>query len=55
MLAPATPDPEPEDERLTTTEVIVMTPPDVYTAEPLPSVKEQTKQQQQQGRGVPPC
>ena len=54
----AEPEAEAEEETLETTEVIVMTPPDVYTEGPVRSVKEQTKQQQQltmTAEGVASC
>lgn len=58
VLAPQTPA-EPVDEGvLETKEIIVMTPPDVFTEDPVRSVKEQQKQQQQtdaaaSGEGTP--
>uniref|UniRef100_UPI0026134C31 circularly permuted type 2 ATP-grasp protein n=1 Tax=Propioniciclava sp. TaxID=2038686 RepID=UPI0026134C31 len=58
LEAPMPGESDAEEEALGTKEVILMTPPEVYTEGPVRSVKEQTKQQQQAGvhsEGVASC
>ena len=58
LEAPMPGESDAEEEALGTKEVILMTPPEVYTEGPVRSVKEQTKQQQQAGvhsEGVVSC